>query len=265
MNAKIKTFLMSLVLLPVALCFSACGAPLDSKASVNISGNYNQESSAQELQDYANDEKIDDDSFLNSFKLSIDLATSGDNAQNVSMNLICKTTSTNVTETYLKFKMSDSKNSGNMTMYYTIETTGTGTSGNAYVDMDFGSKKGKYKFDINSYMFQSLAEMTKPYMSLSKNYNFSSVESLNLIDDKAVMKAVSGNSTKFKVTLVSGDDTADLYYVFENNKFIGFQIINYTYTDSSETTTINLAMCVYDDDINFDTNGYTDYPTTPTE
>lgn len=259
---------MALVLLPATLIFAACGGPLDSKASVNVSGNYNQESSVEDLQAYTNAETTDVESIQNGFKLSLDLEMDVDGQKvNFSLNSIMKTGETTY-EMYTKLTGKSGKESMSMTFYMTGEETETDkVNGTVYADINMGSEMdGKYKFSAE--YFENKADLygvVAGLTAVTEEFSLSNIENLGLSGDKAIMKSVTDNSTKFKVTLASGDDkTADLYYVFENNKWVGFQINNYTYTDNSMgVITVNCAMCAFNDEINFDTNGYTEF-TMPT-
>ena len=270
MNTKIKTFLMALVLLPATLIFAACGGPLDSKASVNVSGNYNQESSVEDLQAYVNDATTDAESIQNGFKLSLDLAMDVD-GQKVTFNLnsIMKMNETTC-EMYTKLTGKSGKESLSMTFYMIGEKSETSEiTGTVYADINMGSEmNGKYKFSIKDFESRpDLYGVVAGLTAVTEEFSLDNIKNLesSLSGDKAIMKSVTDNSTKFKVTLSSGDDkTADLYYVFENNKWVGFQINNYTYTDNSMgVITVNCSMCTFTDEINFDTNGYTDF-TMPT-
>lgn len=268
MNTKIKTFLMALVLLPATLIFAACGGPLDSKASVNVSGNYNQESSVEDLQAYANAETTDIESIQNGFKLSLDLAMDVDGQKaTFSLNSITKIGETTF-EKYTKLTVKSGKESMSMTFYMTGEKSETDKA-TVYADINMDNKMdGKYKFSVNDFKNKvDLYDVVAGLTNVTEEFSLDNIGTdLELSGDKAIMKSVTDNTTKFKVTLASCEDkTADLYYVFENNKWVGFQINNYTYTEEGMgSITVNCAMCTYADEINFDTNGYTEF-TMPTE
>lgn len=271
MNTKIKTFLMALVLLPATLIFAACGGPLDSKASVNVSGNYNQESSVEDLQTYVNAETTDTTSIEASYKISMDMKNLQRQKVTSSINAIVKYSGTKY-EMYAKVSSKLGGETASMTLYMIGEqaTTDEGIAfaGNVYADINLGTKSdGKYKFTIEQFeQMEGLSGMLEGFGG-AEMFDFDNIGTdLTLSGDKAIMQSVTDNTKKFKVTLASGEDkTADLYYVFENDKWVGFQINNYTYTDDSMggTITVNCAMCVCNDEINFDTNGYTEF-TMPT-
>lgn len=256
---------MALVLLPATLIFTACGGPLDFKASVNVSGNYNQESSVEDLQVYVNADTTDFESIQNGFKLSLDLERNVDGQKvNFRLNSITKIGETTF-EIYTKLIGKSGKEPISMTFYMTGEESETETdnvNGTVYADIKTGKIDGKYKFSVEDFKNKAdLYGVVDGLTAVTESFGLDNIEKLELSGNKAIMKAVTDNSRKFKVTLASGEDkTADLYYVFENNKWVGFQINNYTYTDKvMGIVTVNCAMCAFNDAINFDTNGYTDY------
>lgn len=255
MNIKLKTFMMALVLVPVALCFAACGGPLDSNATINVSGNY-QNSSETELNTYLSDESTSVDNILSGMKMSMSLrADEGD----VSYVCIIKTTETK-SEMLFKLtskakKASDADYSGTITAYLVQETVDTQQVTTLYLDGKMEGQEFK-KVKVTGSNAERLASAFTYMKELSNGFLPSSKSDMTITE---VKKATSDQTTKWKVDVTGENDTkASLYYVFENGVFAGFKIDNFAMNMGDMVTTISAAMCPYSDAINFDTNGYTE-------
>ena len=260
MNAKIKTFMMALVIIPVALCFAACGGQLDSKASVNINGNYNETVTQEDLNSYLSASTTDMDSISSGYKLSFDMSTSNaipSESGIINCVMIFKQTDTKQ-ELSMKLNLRNGDNSQTMyaSAYIVTENEQTVLYFDGDMQLDKQHIKGKYKFEGE--MANQLSTFLEFYGQFANIFQPEMNSGLNI---KEIKKATTDNSAKFKLTVNTIEDkTADVYYVFENNKFVGFQVNNYQdYMDSDNTLTISAAMCVFNDNIDFNTNGFGEY------
>lgn len=291
MNAKLKTFLMALVLVPCAFIFAACGGDQLSQAvSVDTSGNY-QTATATEAQTAAtadtNLEGID-----KGHRFQIEMNTKvGNETMRLKASLIYKETTT-ATETksimairaeatnFSMAQMGDLEVNGKATLYY-IDTNyvdaATEDTEEAYMDanmtMSMGTSEmtvnGKYAIDLGDETnadLQSIVAMMASLREMMAMFTPDNEAIVSWTDSNTYKIATEGTTTKIEVTIPEykeGNDVLSpeykVYFVMEDGKFVGMSTQMILGSNSQK-----VAISAFDGEVELpDFEGYTDTYTTP--
>lgn len=261
MNAKLRSFMLALVILPCALLFAACGDQLDQSASINTGGNY-----VDSTLDDANTfiQSADTVSLLNGFRMDLSGSMEiSSGAQYVKINydysFIVKNTvdeqSDQVTKMEMAMRMKsdvdspDGKESGNITAY----SMGDPSSGaDVYIDIRTSEQNMKLKFtdgaDSSMYMesFSNILESMNEF--IPSDFSDTSWAS------SVVRKATSGTTVKYEITIpaTSTDEpTAVCYYVFENNALQGLAITDFSLNLGGLIMNVDINICPFSGDIQY--------------
>lgn len=280
MNSKLKTFMMTLVLIPCIFIFAGCNpAQLDQKIKLDTRGRYAETtgSTAKEALENSNILDVYASGILN-FKSSLDITlTLNNQSMQFSMTFFTTTKLINTTQTKfeqaLRIRGTVTDESNITTSYlismYTISITDSEDDNNdslenyieySITEANNPAETGKYKIvdqgieeleNIASIPAGTLFEILDQYMPSAPDDD--SWDELWANDDVTYAVASNSRTTKVRITTPEVKDgntiitpTSNLYYVIENNEFVGLQTDKITLNLPDFLITADLSLAVFD-------------------
>jgi len=265
MNKKFKSFLLALVIFPCVLSFVGCGeGQLDTAVSLNTSGDYSTNATAEELGTSLNALDVSEDGFVGGYKLTVSVnvanidPTSTAPTGSVNANLIVKGTATSLNAA-LKVTGNMTQSGANQPIDLKAYLIANEEDQNAYVNGSYGDNTLKAKF--GSEYFASIMEQITG--NLPSGEGESAVDFATILAGAStIKKATSGTTVKYQVVApISETTNATMYFVFENGVFAGCSVSNFVSTTDTNTITVSVTLVTFSGDIEFptDLDTYTDF------